>query len=310
MVSACSEQIDITSAWSLYWRSGKQASFTEDEEQLEALCAEWRLFFAGLRKNAAILDLGTGNGAVLRVAAEFCQDPICFSLHGVDAAEVHPPENLAAQATFLTGVKIEALPFEDAYFDAVASQFALEYGDRAQCCAEATRVLRRGGHLKLLSHAAGGALHSTVRGRVERLSRVLAEGALMEVLVTAATEETAAARRAEQALQGEWSRLQSALERAPPADAAVFFANGVANMWRNRHRYNLDDLLASLQAARTRSRAILLRLEALQSAACTKEDIDQICCDLRALGMAEVSSSAFLDKAGRQLCWVVEAERV
>lgn len=95
----------------------------------------------------AVLDVGCGTGA-LTVAAAATVGPE-GRVTGLDAN----PEMLAAARRKPGAIewrvgRAEALPFEDATFDAVVSQFAMMFfDDRPRALSEMMRVLRPGGHM-------------------------------------------------------------------------------------------------------------------------------------------------------------------
>ena len=79
----------------------------------------WQTFAETLPDHAAILDLATGDGRVMRWMLEARPDLHCS---GVDLAPPRPPAKEGAKVH--PGVAMEDLPFEAAAFDAVVSQFA------------------------------------------------------------------------------------------------------------------------------------------------------------------------------------------
>jgi ubiquinone/menaquinone biosynthesis C-methylase UbiE len=113
----------------------------------------WR---AGLVKGAAgrTLDLGTGTGRDLPLWPP-----------GVSPFAVDPhPENLARARARAPGVPLvlaraEALPFRDRVFDTVVCGLVLcSVTDPGEALAEARRVLRAGGALRLLEHVRAAGL--------------------------------------------------------------------------------------------------------------------------------------------------------
>lgn len=95
-----------------------------------------------------MLDLATGGGAVLRAISDERPD---LELTGVDYAVV---PNWSPVHRIMSGVDCANLPFPDASFEAVTSQFGIEYCP-ADTIREALRVLRPGGRARFVIHHAG-----------------------------------------------------------------------------------------------------------------------------------------------------------
>src|SRR3569832_1381325 len=159
----------VSEAWDRFWtRDQKVAgggclpSGQNLVDQVQREC--WREFARDLPRGAKMLDLGTGDGRVMRWLAEIRSD---LKLLGVDQAPRLPP---APKHTRSRGdVDIAALPFGDASFDAVTSQFGFEYADTAAAADELARVLRSGGRFQLIVHHAGGPIVSHNAARLEGL---------------------------------------------------------------------------------------------------------------------------------------------
>jgi AhpD family alkylhydroperoxidase len=107
------------------------------------------------RARGDILEIGVGTG--LNLAAY----PADASLHGIDVSEsalaiaASRASRLGRRVALITGDSA-ALPYPDASFDAVVATFVLcSVGDVGATLREARRVLRPGGHVRLLEHARG-----------------------------------------------------------------------------------------------------------------------------------------------------------
>ncbi|MEK6201633.1 MAG: class I SAM-dependent methyltransferase, partial [Desulfobulbaceae bacterium] len=124
----------------------------------------WADFFDGLPRNAKLLDLGTGGGAVLREAQARRPD---LQLTGVDYAKVLP--DLGEEIAMLPGVCLEDLPFDNESFDVVTSQFAIEYASLSQAISEIKRVLSKGGVFLFLCHHVDSII---VHDNVKRLAAI------------------------------------------------------------------------------------------------------------------------------------------
>ncbi|SDL79038.1 Methyltransferase domain-containing protein [Glycomyces sambucus] len=103
---------------------------------------------ASAPRNAAVLDIGTGPGILLRVLAKRRPD---LRLTGVDLAQDmidHATRNLAhlTPAPDLRAADVAALPFDDGAFDLVVSTYSSHHwSDPAAGATEIARVLRPDG---------------------------------------------------------------------------------------------------------------------------------------------------------------------
>jgi len=173
--------------WSRYWATGAQhscaGSFGQQYEG--AIGAWWQQVFEGLGAHERVLDLATGNGAVLQLALKHCRSRT-VRLDGVDAGQV-----AAAWTSALTadeqdhvrihgGVSTESLPFGDQAFDLATSQFGIEYTDLDRTVAEVRRVLRAGGSLRCVLHHADSQSARLARAEVDHIRWLLEPGGLLE----------------------------------------------------------------------------------------------------------------------------------
>ncbi|MCB2106439.1 MAG: methyltransferase domain-containing protein [Rhodobacteraceae bacterium] len=154
---------DKASIWDSYWHDSRlHSNVAEIGPAVEtALETHWRQFFDEVPNRSAILDLGCGNGAVASVAVQAGRDSgKSFEVHGVDAAAIDPPKFVTKMADVLSAVQfkprtaMEALPYAAGQFNAVVSQFAVEYGDLNKIAQEIGRVLAPGGLFCSISFAA------------------------------------------------------------------------------------------------------------------------------------------------------------
>ena len=155
--SISSNARDRQEAWKSYWASGNLHSCVTsyDGNYSGAIGAFWADAFSGLATQSRVLDLATGNGAIPKLLHGFKGADV--QIDAVDAAQIAPPWHMPAEHShirFHSGIWMEHLPFIDASFDMVCSQFGIEYAERPAAWLEALRVLKRNGRLCCVVHHA------------------------------------------------------------------------------------------------------------------------------------------------------------
>lgn len=179
--------------WTLYWQSDKLESciaMTSADDARE-IAAYWQAFASQLHDFATVLDLASGNGAVpSMMLAEYPG----LKFVAVDKAEIEPPKYLSQTkeletVRFLPGVDVCNLPFEDESFDAVTSQFGLEYAPLACACKSAARVLKKSGAIRLLMHHVDSEIVRPSKQTLREITDLLAAGGVMEKVGFFATNQ-------------------------------------------------------------------------------------------------------------------------
>ncbi|WP_374765046.1 class I SAM-dependent methyltransferase [Yunchengibacter salinarum] len=187
----CASKVDPRDAWSLYWQADRLDSCcpARDPADAAAIHDHWRALADAVPKDGAVLDLATGNGAVLlRMADRMAETGRRAALTGVDLAAIDPGRYVRgaggrAQVRFMGGVDLAALPFDDGAFDLVTSQFGFEYAPRAAAAREAARVLRPGGRLSLLLHHVDSVVYRPNTAQIQELDGLLADGGVVGCLL-------------------------------------------------------------------------------------------------------------------------------
>lgn len=145
--------------WARHWASGAAHSCAGSYgDTYGGVVAQfWRKQAAGLTADTRVLDIATGSGALPRLLRTL-QPDAAWQMDAVDLAPVQPTwwQDLPAARQSLTrfhgGVSAESLPFADAQFDVVISQYGLEYADLPRAVAELLRVRARQGRVALVLH--------------------------------------------------------------------------------------------------------------------------------------------------------------
>lgn len=158
--------------WSQYWQFSKSLNSFAEGEAAKGYQGEiskfWRDAMQDVGKDAVVVDVGTGNGALAAlIKAQAKELDASWQIHGVDSADIDPAKAFADDASMLQQVEgitfhgntdMCKLPFADDSVDCVVSQFALEYADQAAALKEVNRVLKPGGKLVMMAHHQESAL--------------------------------------------------------------------------------------------------------------------------------------------------------
>jgi ubiquinone/menaquinone biosynthesis C-methylase UbiE len=172
------------SHWESYYRGGAIAACPTGPEGTVTLELRdlWLEFFANVPDGRRVLDIGTGNGAVVLIAREAAaRAGRQLDIHGADLARINPSRDvpdgarLFAGITFHPGVAVEDLPFEDARFAAVSGQYALEYTAMDTSLDEVLRVLEPGGAAQFLMHHAQSIVVERARSSLRQADVVMTE---------------------------------------------------------------------------------------------------------------------------------------
>lgn len=327
------KNLKTPSIWDRYWQADRIASCFDviGCNYDEALLRDWRAFFMSLEDGARLLDLCTGNGAIALVAAEVSATHAkSFHIEAVDSAVIDPPRYVTRQIQHLQTIQFhaqtsaEALPFADAAFDAVSSQYGIEYTDLQGALVEAARVLAPGGRIRLVLHAAEG---QAVRRSISDISdcrRLALKSGLFEAAEKAiratwglGRAQTAPARpdriRAKKAVGALKTRLEVARERSKGAANPAMYNNVIsvlADTFNKRGDFPLKTLLDQIEAMRAEVLAHLGRLEALVAAAKNEADIFEITDSLSGLGFRNANYATVTHGDDNDLVgWAVSAAR-
>ena len=292
-------------AWASYWTSVAPASgggcLAQAADALEAAQnAVWTQFAETLPRNARVLDLGTGNGAVLARLARVRRD---LELLGVDSAPSLPaaPKGMVLKPA----VAIEELPFAPDSFDAVTSQFGYEYADTDRAAGEVARILKPGGSLQLVIHRRDSAVVAHNLGRREALRWALAPGGWVDRARQLLSAPGAAGQRFARAFRGAPLEAQRLFPRQRVASeittAVVMILERAAATPGGRP---LDDL----QALQAKARNEIARLDALERAACDADCLDAIVAGLRAAGLQADREADLIDaRSNSPFAWLVRS---
>ena len=246
-----------------------------------------------------------------------------FHIVAVDQADIDPAAFVSrhgedyAAIIFLRDSAVEALPFPKAAFNAVISQYGIEYSDLEHSVPEAARLVASGGRVRFVVHAADG-------GVAEHAQIVIAEADLLldeidlpgaaarcftAVLAVEREPHAGAPAAADAAFVGFQAALERTAAQIEKAEDQVMFRNSGAvllDTYQRRMHFDLDQLLAKAAEVKGEIVAHRGRLQALVDAALDEAGARDLAERFRALGAVWCNSRP-LENAAGLIGHVVEA---
>lgn len=312
--------------WTRFWQFDRVASCLDGPDHagyIEPVADGWRAFFGTLRSDARVLDLCTGNGAIALIAAAALPEA---RIDAIDRATIDPARHvrrhpeLIGRIDFHGGVAAEKMPFADAVFDAIVSQYGFEYAERDAATAEVARLLAPGGRLRLVVHAADGAPCAGAAQVIADADMLLKTLALPDKAVCAVEAVTdyerglslgpEAMEAAKAAFAAFTSALDAARAYAPKARDVEMLDNTLfvlSDTYHNRRGFPVPALKAKIEEVRTEILAQRGRSAALRAAALTGEDMAAV---VKALGDAGIACALSpLEVAGELVGYSIEGGR-
>ena len=283
--------MEARAAWDRFWHFDRLSSFMSGPGAANygaAIASGWRDFFAALPIGARILDLCTGNGAIAVMAMEASPS---FAVTGVDLASIEPTAFVSSNQVqlrrirFIPNMPAEALSLPAGGFDAVVSQYGIEYSDMDRSVPQAVRMLAPGGRLRFAMHAAEGAVAADTRRSIGE-----ADFLLDEIDLTGRAERCLAAPSSE--TEAAFQEGLKAAEDRMPAAVDIAMLSTVHRLLKQnydqRHSTDRETLIGWARALHDDISAHRERQRALLNAALSADALAGLAKRLQALGLSEV----------------------
>ncbi|MCJ8317634.1 SAM-dependent methyltransferase [Idiomarina sp.] len=269
--------------WTEYWQRGAKASFLDEKSRLQAYQMRkfWFERFDEADIKQPVVDIGTGNGAVVQWLTEYSEEKgKKLDVQGIDSAEINPP-NKALKLSGNTPYETFKLP-SNKKVGMFVSHYGLEYGDMAEGLKNLHTQLKRGGVLIALVHSESSviykksqAIYDLIPSAVKHLKKSVAP--LQDALLKhGANNLPRSALQAQQALN-QFARKH---ERNPafhamnfvPATKHVLQAAAKGNEVESRQVY--AGYLNSINANKARTQTLLKAVEQLSGIEETKKEFE------------------------------------
>lgn len=266
--------------WDTYWDSNLVHCFGVNVKApvTAALDLAWAGIVRSLAPGAAVLDLACGNGAAALAMARAAPG---LALTGIDEAAIAPalnvPEHVEALSamTFRPRTAMEALPFAEATFDLVTSQFGVEFAAQPfAALAEAMRVVKPGGRIAILAlpHASRAVIDARIA--LKQARHLLADSTLFaNAIRMVRAYHDATASTAEDVMRGELDRFCREVEKtfAPFNENEVGVLSAMVfclyQVFTYRRTTTAAEQMLAVETARTRLAHYGARAQAVLKAA-------------------------------------------
>lgn len=311
---------DDAALWTRFWQSARTACCVDhgDVSYNDDFRAPWLSFFGELEISAKVLDLCTGNGAILLFALECDRS---FELHGVDSADIDPTHfnpdlcEALSQIVFHANTSITSMPFPDASFDAVTSQYGIEYAPLDSAAAETVRVLKTGGRGRLIVHAREGITVDCAAREIADIDELINEIQIFDAATTAielvyraenidGRSLTVPTSEAKQAYDDFNRTLAQLGETWKSRAAASVYQNAGAilqHTFLNRRNFPRQTLVDKVSETKDAVDLHRERLALLTESALTYDDCQSLAQSFFDLGCTAAETGAIHDKSGENL---------
>ena len=173
-------------AWSLYWAQDRLQSCVAsgDDKDQQRLDAVWQEFALSFEADARILDLATGNGAVPAALLDARTD---LQVDAVDRAQIDPLRYLSEprlldKVTFHAETDILNMPFAVTAFDAITSQFGIEYAGFNEAAVAVIPYLKPGGRFQFIVHHADSDIIQSSSLKITEIEQLIQPDGLLDTL--------------------------------------------------------------------------------------------------------------------------------
>lgn len=312
--------------WDAFWRGHEKAVSREDIGARDLAPSHfWEAFFErefADKPRASLLDVACGHGAVTGTAIAAAQDAgteleaYCADYSQAAVDELHK------RFPGVEGVACDAadMPWPDARFDFVVSQFGIEYaGDAA--FGEAARLIANGGTFAALTHLAGSAIHAECSDNFD-VAQALRQSQLMPLARHAFEAGFAliAGRITDAQFQEADKQLAPAVEVAKgilrekgPQAAGGLLASlykDIGYMYTRMQNYVPDDVFEWFDGMSAELVSYEGRMASMTHHALDESQIDTIVKTLSDLGLnVEAPRVLSLEESGKPAAWILIAHR-
>ncbi len=308
-------------AWSQYWASGARHSCTGSFEGHygSATRAFWHAQFHALEANDRVLELGCGNGSLIRLLNDAGHESWPARIDGVDLARLDAgwldllQPDLRIRVRVHPNTSAAALPVADGEINWLFSQFALEYFASEPVWRELARVAAPSAMIAVIMHHRGSHLFRLAQVEHAHCDWLLAPGGPLDharrMLPLLAGGSEARQGVNAQRIRAEFNSVFAAVGRRAAelgfgdvlhetAETVMRILSGAATRGEPQSAVALHELTRSVEGNR-------LRVAELTTHALDSDDVEEWMQRLRTIGFARIEIGEVVEQGyliGWRLC--------
>lgn len=317
-----------SAGWSRYWAAGHAHSCPTSFPGYYGpnIQSFWQRQLAACQPGETLLELGCGNGGLLKFLAEQSAVEALPTLLGIDFAQLKPtqlqtlmlPAAKQQRISIRGDVRFEALPFADSSVDAVVSQFAVEYAQGDSVWQEMLRVLKPQARIALLIHKSGSRLDAVASDEIDIAERLLAVGGVFDqarhMIPLVARAATSAGRQAlatdnsalkhREAFNQASQQLQQAAAQCQFGGYALEILDTIAHRVFNAAAISSQSAITQLADIRMATEEHLERIRALHASAFCEDQVRTLCARFEGAGFAMIEPHVIAEQ-GHEMAWAL-----
>jgi ubiquinone/menaquinone biosynthesis C-methylase UbiE len=310
-------------SWDKYWQgTGDIGALNSGGVSHPAIRAFWVEFFNSAKqsyKNPRILDIASGNGAVIECALEAFDD-MPNELSSLDVSEA-AINNIHSRFPKVKGIVANAcsIPSDAGSFDIVTSQYGIEYAGH-DAILEAARLLADKGSLVLLMHCDSGSIHQECQQSLDAIERTQTS-CFIELAIKMFDAGFKSVRGADRQFYEQASKnlapaiteLETIMRQYGPqvaGDTISRLYNDVGQIHQRIQHYEPKDVLAWLNKMGEELTAYEKRMSSMSLSAINISHFDQIKDDVKDRGFSiETADKLFVPGNVLPMAWILIAKK-
>jgi ubiquinone/menaquinone biosynthesis C-methylase UbiE len=298
--------------WSNYWEKGtittfyKKFSGNYDGE----IKAHWDSVFKDINNDSCIVDLCTGNGALLSLLDNYATDNnISFKAYGIDFAKLNPKitdKIKSLNIVLKENTGIENTGLKDNSVDLAISQYGIEYANIDGTVKELDRILKADAKVSFIMHEEKSQIIVDAYQSLKQIDLVNNELKISTIIkeILPAIEglkKTGKAKYKNKAdkLRGKLNNaiqvIMEFAETIPDPGYIEFFYKQALSVFQGEvaRNYSLQQKLDVLSQVKVETANLKLRMDDVTSVAMTEETNEKLIKALKSIGFKNVEITPF-----------------